>query len=195
MMKMVAALLAVGTIMVCGAGCSSTVDNTGSGQQAGSGATGDPNNPNNPNKGATGGGTGQTPDPSTGKAANAQQEAAINASTVYVAETDPTKANEIVVRMWTLLTSNGGCWYMRGSSDNYLFYGYNNYRYSGYETTAGTVGNISAGKYGPYDAAQVMISSREHYVGIYDDNNMAIAQQHFNGEWFMNWYERKAQCV
>lgn len=166
-------------------GCTNATTGTDSTTQAGSGQNGNGNG-NGTGDGTTNGnanGANGTP----GAAATPQQDAAINANTQYVPEPDQTKATEIATRMWTTLTSHK-CWYLRGSTNNYSFSGVNDYRYAGtVDTYAGQIGLISAGKYGPYDAADIMINGEEQWLGIYDSQTMAIAKI-YNGQWMINWY-------
>lgn len=176
------AVLGVVMMGLCAVGCTNATTGTDSTTQAGSGQNGDGtgNGANNANGAGNGNGT-------AGAAANPQQDAAINANTQYVPEPDQTKATEIATRMWTTLTSHK-CWYLRGSTNNYSFSGVNDYRYAGtVDTYAGQIGLVSAGKYGPYDAADIMINGEEQWLGIYDSQTMAIAKI-YNGQWMVNWY-------
>lgn len=178
-----AAVLGVAMMMgMCAVGCTNATTGTDSTTQAGSGQNGDGTGNGANNANGTGNGNG-----TAGAAANPQQDAAINANTQYVPEPDQTKATEIVTRMWTTLTSHK-CWYLRGSTNNYSFSGVNDYRYAGtVDTYAGQIGLVSAGKYGPYDAADIMINGEEQWLGIYDSQTMAIAKI-YNGQWMVNWY-------
>lgn len=160
-------------ITAFGAGCSAPV--SGSDDANGTGAQANP---------ATG---------PTGTAAPGPAGGAVDANTRYVAEPDQAKAQQIVVRMWTTLASQG-CWYMQGSTNNYSFSGMNDYRYAGYETTSGQVTPVSGGAFGGYDMAEVMIRDNQLWVGIYDAQNMAISQV-YNGKLTTNWYKASATCI
>ena len=117
---------------------------------------------------------------------SAGPEAAFDGSTQYLAEADAAKANEIAQRMWTTMTS-AQCWYMKGTTNNYSFSGYLNYRYAGYETTAGTLGVNSIGKFGEYDAADVVIGSSQYWIGVYDAQTLVMSSM-FNGQLVTNVY-------
>lgn len=176
-MKKMFEVVMVGVLL---AGCTSeTTGTNGSAQQAG---TGDGNGNGNGN------GDQRSGTETSLGAGTPQQDAAINANTRYTPESDQTKATEIAQRMWATLTSHK-CWYLRGSSNNYSFSGSNDYRYAGtIDTYAGQIGLISAGKYGTYDAADIMINGEEQWIGIYDSQTMAIAKI-YNGQWLFNWYD------
>lgn len=187
---MVAGLLVV-AMTAFGAGCSAPVggadDANGTGTQAGTGANG--------GDGANGG-TPAGGNPATGPNGTTPGAVAggtVDANTRYVPEQDQAKAQEIVVRMWTQLTTVG-CWYMKGSTNNYSFSGANNYRYAGYETTAGQVTPVSAGTFGGYDMAEVMINGTTYWVGIADAQNMAMSSV-FNGKLITNWYTASDRCI
>lgn len=98
----------------------------------------------------------------------------LDPNTAYVAEQDQAKASEIGNRMWATMTS-APCWYLKGSTNNYSFSGYLGYRYAGYETTSGTLGVNSIGKFGEYDAADVMIGSSQYWIGVYDAQTLVIS--------------------
>ena len=101
----------------------------------------------------------------------------IDPNASYVAEQDPAKAQEIAKRMWGVLTAPP-CWIMHNSTDNYSFSGVNDYRYAGYETTAGQVGLNSTGGFGGHDAADVNIAYGEYWIVIYDANTITISFLH-----------------
>jgi len=111
-------------------------------------------------------------------------EAAFDGSTQYVAEADTAKSNEIAQRMWTTMTS-AACWVMKGTTNNYSFSGYLQYRYVGYETTAGTLGVNSIGKFGEYDAADVVIGSSQYWIGVYDAQTLVMSSM-YNGQLMTN---------
>lgn len=98
---------------------------------------------------------------------------AFDGNATYVAEADQAKAQEIGNRMWATMTA-APCWYMKGSTTNYSFSGYLQYRYAGYETTSGQLGVSSVGKYGEYDAADVMIGGTQYWIGVYDSQTLVI---------------------
>ncbi|MBS2016039.1 MAG: hypothetical protein JST00_24375 [Deltaproteobacteria bacterium] len=110
----------------------------------------------------------------------------IDSNTTYVAEQDAAKANEIASRMWTTMTS-AQCWYMKGSTNNYSFSGYLQYRYAGYETTAGQLVVSSVGKFGPYDAADVVIGSSQYWIGVVDAQTLVMST-FYNGQLVSNAY-------
>lgn len=98
----------------------------------------------------------------------------VDANTQYVAEADQAKAQEIAQRMWQVMTSQP-CFYMTNSTYNYSFWGNLQYRYSGYETTSGTIRVSSVGKFGPYDMADVEIGSTQYWIGVADDKTLVIS--------------------
>jgi hypothetical protein len=116
---------------------------------------------------------------------------AVDANTRYIAEQDTTKAQEIVSRMWGILTA-APCWYMQNSTNNYSFSGVNDYRYAGYETTSGQVGLNSVGTFGGYDAADVVISQTQYWIGIADAQTIGISFIHDNGKVVTNWFHAAA---
>lgn len=121
---------------------------------------------------------------------------AFDGNAQYQAEADQAKANEIAQRMWTTMTS-APCWYMKGSTNNYSFSGYLQYRYAGYETTAGQIGVNSIGKYGEYDAADVMINGTQYWIGVYDSQTLVFGS-FYNGGLVTNVYVAVGpggQCV
>ncbi len=77
---------------------------------------------------------------------------------------------------------------MQNSNDNYTFSGVNDYRYAGYETTAGQVGLNSVGTFGGYDMADVTISRTQYWIGIYDAKTIAMSFVHDNGKLVTNWF-------
>lgn len=98
----------------------------------------------------------------------------VDASTQYAPEADPTKAQEIANRMWQVMTSQP-CFYMTNSTYNYSFWGNLQYKYSGYETTSGTIRVSSVGKFGPYDMADVEIGSTQYWIGVADERTLVIS--------------------
>lgn len=132
---------------------------------------------------ADGGGGGPTD--------GAQARPKVDANTRYVPAQDPTERQQIVSRMWATLTA-AQCWHMQGSNDNYTFSGVNDYRYAGYETTAGQVGLISVGTFGGYDMAEIQISSTQYWLGIADAQTMVMSFVHDNGKLVTNWYTAAA---
>lgn len=115
---------------------------------------------------------------------SAGPEAAFDGSTQYIAEADTAKSNEIAQRMWTTMTS-APCWVMKNTSYHYSFSGYLEYRYVGYETTAGTLGVNSIGKFGQYDAADVVIGSSQYWIGVYDSQTLVMSSM-YNGQLMTN---------
>jgi hypothetical protein len=111
----------------------------------------------------------------------------IDANTRYVPEQDATKAQAIATRMWGILTG-AQCWHRQNSNDNYSFSGVNDYRYAGYETTAGQIGVNSIGTFGGYDMADIQISHTQYWIGIYDERTFAMSFIHDNGKLVVNWY-------
>ncbi len=98
----------------------------------------------------------------------------VDASTQYAPEADAGKAQEIANRMWQVMTSQP-CFYMTNSTYNYSFWGNLQYRYSGYETTSGTIRVSSVGKFGPYDMADVEIGSTQYWIGVADERTLVIS--------------------
>jgi hypothetical protein len=111
----------------------------------------------------------------------------VDASTRYLPEQDPAKAEQIRVRMWGIMTA-APCWTMKNSTNNYSFSGVNNYRYAGYETTAGQIILNSTGSFGGYDMADVTISSTRYWIGVYDSRTIAFSFVHDNGALVTNWF-------
>jgi hypothetical protein len=89
--------------------------------------------------------------------------------------------------MWSIMTA-APCWYAQKSTNNYSFSGVNDYRYAGYETTAGQIGVTSFGTFGGYDAADVVISGSQYWIGIGDARTLAISFIHSNGAFVTTWY-------
>ncbi len=113
--------------------------------------------------------------------------AAVHSDPRYIPEQNPTKARAITMRMWGILTA-AKCWHRQGSSDNYTFSGVNNYRYAGYETTAGQIGLNSVGAFGGHDMADVMISHTRYWIGIANARTIAMSFIHDNGRLVTNWF-------
>ena len=133
----------------------------------------------------------------SGSGTDTNMQGGIDANTRYVVEPDQAKAQQIAARMWSIMTA-APCWYAQSSTYNYSFSGTNDYRYAGYETTAGQVGVNSLGAFGGYDAADVQISSTQYWIGIADAKTMAISFIHTNGALVTTWYTAAAQgqlCV
>lgn len=125
------------------------------------------------------------------------QGAGVDANTRYAAETDATKANAIVTRMWAVMTGSP-CFYMTNSTYNYSFFGNAEYRYSGYETTSGQIGLVSAGKFGPYDMAEAQIGGTRYWIGVADAKTLVISFVHDNGKLVTNHFiavEQGRPCV
>lgn len=162
------AVLAMVAAAAFGAGCTAPVDLGGVNQKAGTA------------EGANGGGNGGGNGAGSGAANGGGNGAAnggfagVDASTQYVPEADASKAQEIANRMWQVMTSQP-CFYMTNSTYNYSFSGNLQYKYSGYETTSGTIRVSSVGKFGPYDMADVEIGSTQYWIGVADERTLVIS--------------------
>lgn len=172
------AFLAVTVTSLSAVGCTNDVTGSGEGEN-GTAAGADEGGGNQGGQGGSGAGA---------QGVGGQGGGTIDANTRYVPEQDPTKAQQIAARMWKTMTS-APCWYMQGSTYNYSFSGINDYRYAGYETTAGQIGLNSAGSFGGYDAADVLIGGSQYWIGVADSKTIAIAFIHDNGAFVYNWFK------
>jgi hypothetical protein len=92
----------------------------------------------------------------------------------YKAIEDAQAANAIGTTMWTTLTS-APCWYEKGSTNNYSFYGELQWRYAGTMDTYSGNGQVhSTGKYGAMTAAVVKLYSGDYLMVIIDDNTFTL---------------------
>ncbi|HUS67566.1 MAG TPA: hypothetical protein VMZ28_23685 [Kofleriaceae bacterium] len=122
--------------------------------------------------------------PAPAAAAAPAQGGPIDASTRYIPEPDPAKAEQIRQRMWAIMTAVP-CWVMKNTTTNYSFSGVNDYRYVGYETTAGQIQLNSIGSFGGYDTADVTISSTQYWINIVDAGTIVISSL-YNGSLVSN---------
>lgn len=110
----------------------------------------------------------------------------IDASTRYIPEQDPTRAEQIRQRMWATMTA-APCWVMKNTTTNYSFSGVNSYRYVGYETTAGQLQLNSVGSFGGYDTADVYIGSTQYWINVVDAQTIVISSV-YNGSLVTNYF-------
>jgi hypothetical protein len=114
----------------------------------------------------------------------------------FRAENDPAEQQRIAEDLWRVLAS-AQCW---EATENYMqqyqFYGQLQFRYSGFDTWAGTIGVYSVGWYGGAPAALISTWTEEpEGIAILSDTQIVHAITHIDGSLIVHEYVASTRCL